>query len=278
MNRPSKVATPIPKSAPDAWQVVAEEKKPRTLAARRPMSRPRNRIQPVRPPRSGPRRAPGWRNITAGDAADYGYKAYQMAKGLVRLINVEEKIFDVDGTGSTVTITSTPTVINLSNVAQGTDFFERVGNSIRPQSFRFAFSSTGSSAINGNMMRLLVVQDKENHGVDPTLGDVLAGLSLPILAPLNPETKQRFRILIDRAMSFRNVPDLSTSGTSTTYIVDRKEPEIFEFRLGGHIYYDDTAGADASNLEGAIFLMAVSLDAANGPGIRYTSRLTFTDN
>ncbi len=278
MNRPSK--TPSKPQKPDAWQVVDETKKPTALTLGRPvMRRPtRNRIQPVRPPRSGPRRSPGWRDFTAGQAVDYGYKAYQMAKGLVRLINVEEKIFDVDGTASTTTITSTPTVVNLSNIAQGTDYFNRIGNSIRPQTFRFAFSASGSSAVNGNMMRLLVVQDKENQGVDPTMGDVLAGLSTPILAPPNPETKQRFRILVDRALAFKNVPDLASSGTSTVYVLDRLQPEVFEFRLGGHIYYDDTAGADASNLEGALFLMVASLDAANGPGLRYTSRLTFTDN
>lgn len=256
-------------------QPAAPVKQVKTLGR----SRPRNRISPVRPTRPRFRQPKGWRGITVGTAADYGYKAYQMAKGLVRLINVEEKIFDVDGTATGTELQTTPTVVNLSNIAQGTDFFNRVGNSIRPQTFRFAFSCAGNVNNPGHMVRLLVVQDKENQGVDPTMGDVLAGLSQPILAPLNPETKQRFRILVDRAIAFTQPsPGVAASGTSTTYIPERKQPEIYDMRLSGHIRYDDTAGADASNLEGALFLMAVSTDASNGPSLRYTSRLTFTDN
>jgi hypothetical protein len=225
------------------------------------------------------KRNPGsWRDITAGDAAAYGYKAYEMAKQIVRLINVEEKIFDVDGTGSAQVVTSTPFIANLSNVAQGTDYFNRTGDSIKPLTLRFAYNSVGSSAAVGNMLRIIVVQDRENQGVDPVMGDVLAGLSTPILAPPHPLYKQRFKILFDDMVAFTNYPDLASSGTSTAYVPERKKPVVVEVKLTGHIHYDATAGADASNLEGAIFLMAASLDASNGPSIRFTSRLVFTDN
>lgn len=251
-----------------------------------PLALARTRNLPIRPPNLPKKIRPGkrggsaksWRDITAGDAAAYGYKAYEMAKQIVRLINVEEKIFDVDGTGGPTTITSTPTVINLSNIAQGTDWYQRVGDSIRPLTFRFAYNSLGSTATVGNMLRILVVQDKENQGVDPTMGDVLAGLGTPILAPPHPLYKQRFRILFDDVVAFVNYPDLATAGNATGYVPDRKRPVVVEGKLSGHILYDATAGADASNLEGAIFLMAASLDASNGPSIRYTFRLTFTDN
>jgi len=238
----------------------------------------RNRISPIPPPR--PRRGDPahWRNYTAGDVADYGYKAYQMAKSIVRLINVEEKVFDVDGTASATTLTTTPTVVNLSNIAQGTDYFNRVGNSIKPLSIRIAWSSMGSNAAAYNRMRLMVVQDKENQGVDPTLGEVLAGLSQPILAPMNPETGRRFKVLLDTSEAYTNLVGPTTSGTSAGYNPELKPDQSITVKLGGHIYYDDTAGADASNLEGAIFLMAVSLDASTGPTMRYATRIIFTDN
>ncbi len=235
------------------------------------------RVTPL-PTKKKPKRRQGWRDVTVGDTIDYGWKAYQMVKDVVRLINVEEKVFDVDGTGSSTTVTSTPLVVNLSNIAQGTDYYQRIGQSIKLLSIEFSYSALGSSAQNGNMLRLLVLQDRENQGVDPTLGEVLTGLSTPILALPHPLYRQRFRILVDEKLSFTNYPDLATSGTSTGYVPDRKAPKYFSFKMNGHMHYDATAGADASNLEGALFLMAVSLDAANGPGIRYSSRITFTDN
>lgn len=238
----------------------------------------RNPVRPSLPRKKGPGKGKTWRDVTAGDAAKYAVSAYEMAKSIIRYINVEEKQFAVDGTGSTTTITSTPSVINLSNVAQGSNYPDRTGDSIKPLWLDFRFYATGNSAVSGNMLRLLVVQDRENQGVDPALGDVLAGLSDPMLAPPHPLYKQRFKYLVDRNLSFNNPVGLAASGTSTTFLAEKKDPEIYRIRLSGHIFYDATAGADASNLEGAIFLMAVSQDATNGPGIRYSSQLTFTDN
>lgn len=245
---------------------------------------PLRRLQPIRPslPKKGggKKKKPsgGWRSITAGDAASYGYAAYKMAKQIISLINVEEKFFDVDGSGG-VTVTSTPSVINLSNIAQGTDYYQRLGNSIRPQNFEFRAVLRGNTAVAGNQCRILLVQDKENQGVDPTLGDVLAAGTYPILQPHNPLYKQRFKYLYDEIVNLTNPsPDLATTGTSTAYIPARLVLPPVKMHLGGHIRYDATAAADASNLEGALFLMAVSLDAANGPNLAYTTRLEFTDD
>lgn len=220
----------------------------------------------------------GWRDITAGDAASYGYAAYKMAKQIISLINVEQKFFDVDGSGG-VTVTDTPSVINLSNIAQGTDFYQRVGNSVRPQNFEVRMILRGNSATAGNQCRILIVQDKESQGTDPTLGLVLAAGTYPILQPHNPLYKQRFKYLYDEIVNLTNPSvGLASSGTSTDYIPARIVLPMLKMHLGGHIRFDATAGADASDLEGQLFLMAVSLDATNGPNLSYTSRLEFTDD
>ncbi len=244
-------------------------------------SRPAIRRPAIRPPRvprlPQPRRRATWRDVTAGDVAGYGVKAYEMAKQLVRLINVEEKRFEADGSSGTV-VTTTPIVHNLSNVAQGADYYQRTGDSVRPLYLDLRFTVLSNAATQHNSLRIMIVQDKENQGTDPTMGLVLQGVTDPLVALPNALYQQRFKYLFDDVIELNNDTSLASSGTSTTYNVKRSNVQQHRFKLSGHILYDDTAGADASNLEGALFLMAVSRDATNGPTLAYTTRLTFTDN
>ncbi len=218
-----------------------------------------------------------WRDITAGDAVDYGWKAWNLAKKISTLINVEEKVWDVDGSGGT-TITSTPTVVNLSNIAQGTDYFNRIGDSILVQSMEFRAEVEGNAAAANHSLRVLLVADRYQDGVDPSLGDVLQAGTSPLVQPYNVFTRQRFSILYDQLIEINNVVGLATSGTSSSYYGLRMDIPDMARKWNKHIKFDASAGADASNRENALFLMAVSSNASNGPALKYTFRLTFTDN
>jgi hypothetical protein len=244
------------------------------------------RARTVRVPRLPQKRQPGrknrkpppsWRDFTTGQAADYGWKAYQMAKQLWTLMNVEEKVFDVDGSSGT-TITSTPLVVNLSNIAQGSDYYNRIGDSILAQRIEFRARCSGNAASGSHHLRVLIVTDKENQGADPTLGFVLEAASDPLTANYHPLYSQRFTVHYDETIALVNPVGLATGGTSTGYVMDRAVLPRMDKKHNKHIKYDATAGADASNLEGAMFLMAVASDAANGPSLMYNFRLSFTDN
>lgn len=285
-SQPPKAVTPLPKD----WNEVAEEKK---VAPLRPLRVPipqhllqgrasnmkgRGRsTNPVGRKGKGRFRQPGWRNIPAGTVADYGLKAWQLAKHLATLVNVEDKIFDVDGSAGTI-VTNTATVVNLSNIAQGTDYFNRTGNSILGQKMEFRAYAFGNPATALHIMRVLLVVDHENHGVDPVIGDVLTAGTSPMVQPINPTAGNRFSILYDELVTLSNVPGLATSGTSTTYVGDTAVLPTLNRKWNSHIKYDAPAGADASNSENALFLMAISTDGTNGPNFRYAFRLHFTDN
>jgi len=227
--------------------------------------------------KGGPKKSKGWRSVTAGDAVDYGYKAWQLAKHLATLINVEDKKFDVDGSGGT-TITSTATVVNFTNIAQGNDYNNRSGDSILGQALEFRATAVGNTAVPRNIIRVLIVVDRENHGVDPVIGDVLQGGTQPFLQPMLATSANRFEVLYDELVSVVNAPGLAASGTSTDYVPDRVVFRPLIRKWNKHVKYTSSAGADASNWENAIFLMAISSDATNGPLLQYTFRLHFTDN
>jgi hypothetical protein len=223
------------------------------------------------------KKSKGWRDVTAGDAVDYGYKAWQLAKHLATLINVEDKKFDVDGSAG-VTVTSTASVINLSNIAQGNDYNNRSGDSILGQAIEFRAKVSGNTATARNNIRIMVVVDRENHGADPVIGDVLQGGSSPFLQPMLATSANRFEVLYDEYIVITNAPGLASSGTSSDYVTDTIILRPLIRKWNKHIKYTSSAGADASNWENALYLMMISADVTNGPNVQYTFRLHFTDN
>lgn len=270
-----KSVVPIKKpAAPVKIPVPAHLLKvPRLTGAGRSMKGRKASTNPVRKRKSGG----GWRDVTAGNVVDYGYKAWQLAKHLATLVNVEEKKWDVDGTAG-LTVTSTASVVNLSNIAQGVDYFNRTGDSILGQSIEFRATLRASTAVPNNRARILIVCDHDNRGADPVIGDVLQGGSTAFEAPYNALSGNRFSVLYDEHVELVNVPDLATGGTSTAYIPDRFILPVLKRKWNKHIKYIGTTGADASNYEGALFLMAISADPTYGPVLTYSFRLCFTDN
>lgn len=230
----------------------------------------KKKVKPV-PARKKPNR--GWRDITAGDAANYGWKAYQMAKELWKLVNVEQKVNDVDGTNG-VALSTTAAVVNLSNIAQGNDYYNRSGDSILGQRIEFRARVVGNAAKPSHTIRVLLVCDKEQNGVDPTIGDVLQGLNSPLEAPRNVFGLKRFDVLYDQRVSVCQSGDTA----ATTYCISQTVLPSHMAAHNRHILYDADSAADASNREGALYLMAISGDASNGPSLYYSFRLFYTDN
>ncbi len=235
-----------------------------------------NPVAKVKPGRR--RAAGGWRTVTAGDVANYGLKAWQLAKHLATLINVEEKVFDVDGSSGTA-LSTTALVANLSNIAQGSDYFNRVGDSILGQDVEFRCHAVSSASYASNRLRVIIVRDKLQRGADPVLGDVLQGGTSPLVQPYLEPQDGRFDVLYDQTIVASSVGvGLASSGTSTTYGLGSHILPHMKRKFNQHIKYQNTTGADASNWVGGLFLLAVSDVASNGPTIYYHFRLRFTDN
>ncbi len=264
-------ADPLEEKASVPMSVVAKKPIPKHLLMRGKSTRPVPKVRPSKRPG-------GWRSITAGDAVNYGVKAWQLAKHLATLINVEEKVFDVDGSAGSV-VTTTPTVVNLTNIAQGSDYFNRIGDSILAQEIEFHAVAASHPSVNGNFLRVLIVRDKLQRGVDPVLGDVLQGGTSPLVQPYLEPQDQRFDILYDHLIAVNaQGSGLATSGTSTTFLQQRAILPVLKRKWNQHIKYQGTTAADASNWLGGLYLLLVADQASSGPTFQYTFRIRFTDN
>ena len=126
-------------------------------------------------------------------------KALKMAHNVRQLINVEFK--KKDTTGDDVAVTQAGAVVLLNGIAEGTDFNERVGRSIKIQSLLAKVAITQNSLDSGTVgaiCRVMLIIDKKPAGGAPTVNDILdASGTSQYLAPRNLNNRNRFVILRD---------------------------------------------------------------------------------
>lgn len=232
-------------------------------------------------------------NVTLRDAASLAMKAWNATKYITSLINVEEKMFDF--TQALTTQTYTGSVVNLSNVAEGSDYNNRDGNSILVQKLEIrgqVNSSTNNAGINAvPVIRILILRDMlQNAGADPTPADILetTGTALAPFSPFNHildgqgnSSARRFRVLKD--FTHQLVPPFGTTiATTTTGNLDAlgSDSVSFDWRIpvGAHTMFKGTSGADASDYVGALYALMISNVQTNGPNVALYSRMYFTDN
>jgi len=227
-------------------------------------------------------------SITIAKAAEEGHKAWKFIK---EYLNVEEKMFDTSVQG--ITCTYTGDVRNISNIAEGSDYNNRNGNSILVQRLviRYQIQSNSAVAQIGTIpvLRFAVVRDMlQNAGADPALGNLIevTGTSMAHLQPLlhfhdGNAAARRFRILAEVTHAIQN-PFATTVATTGAGVVDilgvHNHVGELNIKVGAHTLYQSTTGADASDWVGALYLISWSNIQTNGPQLSYYSRLYFTDN
>jgi len=205
------------------------------------------------------------------DAASIAKRSMNAVMALRRLINVETKF--VDNTFTQLTTDYNGTVNYLTNVAQGTDVSNRVGDSIKIQRIDVtgAYTRNGTDAI----ARVIIFRDTENAAATPAVADVLAQTG-SVLAPhsaptwlnknLNAE-KNRFVFLYDEVVC------LSTSQSNM----------LFEYRSPNaqdkHVRFRGTGSTTASAGEGAIFMLRITDQVtSNLPQLTAVVRIHYTDD
>ena len=187
-------------------------------------------------------------------------KALGIAMGLKKLINVERKFHDVDIAD---TPTSSGTVLNLSNIAQGDDSDDRTGNSIKAVSLTGRWSAEMHASATFTTFRMIIFRDNEQNGSDPTPANVLEQVSTR--GNLNKDSYGRFTVLRDWYIGLH---------------ADARDAHVAKFykELNHHIYYSGTTATDASNRKGALYVLMLSSEATNVPSIAGRIRLRYIDN
>jgi len=205
------------------------------------------------------------KNLKLGDlgeaVADIGAAAAAVGSFF---LNEEIKRFDVSHSDATDWNGS---VFGLSQIAEGNDYNNRDGLSIKTEAIEARLSSYRGSF--DASTRFIIFTDLENQGAAPTPGDVLEnvnfGTQLAILAPFNHTNTERFVVLYD-----------------TTVVVDLNESVIqlkARLPLSMHIRYGASAGAAASGREGQLWILRISdLPAMTAPTMAYHNRIQYFDN
>lgn len=199
------------------------------------------------------------------DAASLGMRTFQGLNHLRRLINVETKICNAVASNGTMTISSS--ISCLSQIAQGSNYTDRVGDSIRLQSLEFRARLFQNTSATQTVARIIIFRDLDGTATAPTKADVLDafGTSADVCAQYNWLNRDRFSILYDEFQSF------SSTGTTTDTMYFRTTHE-------GHVKYLGTTATAASNGKGSIYVMFISDEATNVPTVTWNSRVSFTDN
>lgn len=192
-------------------------------------------------------------------------KALSMAWKVKRLLNVEYKFHDVQVTGSS--ISTTPTITQLSNIALGDTASTRDGNSIKWT----RFTSHGTLSINSSAtrtyVRMLLILDTQTNGAIYTAGDILQDTTADdaIVSLYNLNNRQRFKVLYDKVVRL---------ASNTISVKTFKVNKSFSLR---QIFNADSA-AITSIPTYSLSLMFISNEATNTPTLTMYNRLRYIDN
>lgn len=177
-----------------------------------------------------------------------------------KLINIETKIVR---TASSSNVSTSGIVIPLSLIAQGLNYTDRVGDSIKIQKIECRFKYLMNTASTGSMLRLIVARDLFCQGVDPTLANVLQQTGP--LEIKNFLLRDRFSFLVDELLYMGNSGE---NGGTLVYDIPHE----------GHIKYIGTTAASASNGFGSLYLLAVSDEGTNVPILTWNTVIYYTDD
>lgn len=188
--------------------------------------------------------------------------AFRKAVALKGLVNSEmlQHDFTLNDTPS-----STGSINHMSNIAQSDASTGRTGNSIFAKwlSVRYLVNVNASATVTG--LRIMIVMDRQQVGdTTPTIANVLdTAATNAYLAFLNPDTKGRFSVLYDK---------IETLNITNQRAITRR----VNIKLDKHIRFN---GANATDIQkNGIYIIGLSNEATNTPGMAVEARLAYHDN
>ena len=118
-----------------------------------------------------------------GDAWSLAKRTAVGLNEIRKLINIEEKILET--TGSSLIFDTTGIIQPISRIAQGLDYTNRVGDSIKMQHIEVRGRIFKHATATSSVMRIMLVRDLDGAGTIPTTGDILQTVGSST-APLTP--------------------------------------------------------------------------------------------
>jgi hypothetical protein len=165
-------------------------------------------------------------------------------------------------------IMSQSNVFYLSGIAQGLDYYQRTGNSVKAKNMRLDFVLTVNGTAINNATRVIVLRDLMNQGATISFADVLQDTSTSrsiMTSPYNVINGDRFEVLFDEVFH--------QSVGAEDAVIHRR----LGFGINDHLLYKATGSTVAAAWQGAIFCLAYSADT-NTPFFTMSMLLDFVDN
>jgi len=179
-----------------------------------------------------------------------------------RLYRPEVKLNDI--IGAVTSTTTTAGRVTISDIDEGTDYAQRLGDWITAIGLDFKVNiahNPAQTTTPASFVRLLVVQDLEQaNNVLSSLSEVIQG---DYLSAYNYKTTGRFKVYMDKLINLD-----STSKKST--IVQKT------FNLDFGIQYDGDIGTNMT--KNGFYFFFIGSDSSNGPLMDWNLRFKYIDS
>lgn len=211
----------------------------------------------------------------------------QMA-GYRRRTGFELKLVDDFGTISG-TLVGAPQFHLCNGIIAGSNFWGRVGSRISMKSLLLRITIGHNATYDGtpNLLRICLVYDKQAQGTTFTNADLFSYIdnsgsmtSSPI-APVNPQNRDRFIVLMDKMIYESGRPTTSV-GEGPTYNIGRNNmiKKYIRLRNLETLYGQGNTGTISDIMSGSLYVvfLTTAATAAAFPFTLYcTTRLRWTD-
>lgn len=117
-------------------------------------------------------------------------------------VDLLEAKYDSGGAGS---------IVLLNSLREGPSIYERIGRTVCMKSIYingvFTRPPAGAQITNQAIIRLMIVYDSQSNGVAPTFANIvqsynaIANVQSNVTDQLNPDTRDRFKVLCDKIVS-----------------------------------------------------------------------------
>lgn len=198
---------------------------------------------------------------TAGKALSVATTALAVAKGVKGLMNVEYKVIEA---GATDSVLSTGAVTLLTPIAEGDDYSQRNGRSVKAKRINFRGMlkhDSGGDAC--QFVRIMIVNDLHQDGTIPAVTDILNSADYNSFREISDA--DRFRVLFDK----------------TVTVTANNEGKVIRFNkdLNHKVEFINTTAAQASMGGGTLYLLLIgSQITSNYPTLDWITRFRYIDN
>lgn len=168
------------------------------------------------------------------------------------------------------TIDSTPNVVLLTTIANGSGSSERIGKAVQYHSIEIAWSLRMAAVHNSNKASFKLIYDRSPNGILPAYTDILKSSDTNSL--LNPDTRARFVELFEANWVTTN--DVVSGNTNS---IGQVHGHKLISMKGKKATFIGTADTIASIETGAIYVVTNSYDD-NVVDLEFTNKINFSDS